>query len=129
MNSKSVGERTEAIILAELLKRNRVVLIPFGDNQRYDLVIEQDGCFHRIQCKTGRFRNGVIRFSTYSCNLRGRHKDYRGQIEYFGVYCPATSKCYLVPVEEVGISEGVLRIRSPRNCQEKKVRWAKDYEL
>jgi hypothetical protein len=51
-----VGARTEAIILAELTNRGYRVLLPFGYNQRYDLVLEIDGSFG-VQCKTGRLRS------------------------------------------------------------------------
>ena len=43
------------------------MLIPFGDNQRYDLVVEREGNFVRVQCKTGRVRKeGQILFNTCS---------------------------------------------------------------
>ena len=57
-----VGLRTEAAILAELVQRGYQVLVPFGVNQRYDLVLDIEGEFVRAQCKTGRLRDGVIRF-------------------------------------------------------------------
>lgn len=54
MNSKSVGEITEGIVLAKMLRLGYVALIPFGNNQRYDLVVDKgDGAFIRGQCKTG----------------------------------------------------------------------------
>lgn len=40
-----IGHRTEAAILARLVERGYNVLVPFGVNQRYDLVIESDGRF------------------------------------------------------------------------------------
>ena len=53
-NNKTKGERSEAIIIAKLLEVGYGVLTPFGDNRRYDLVIEDaDGKFWRVQCKTG----------------------------------------------------------------------------
>ncbi len=63
MNTKQIGEITEACILAILLKAGYVVLTPFGDNQRYDLVIERDGVFQRVQCKSS---------SVGSCGHAGR---------------------------------------------------------
>jgi uncharacterized protein YqeY len=51
MNHKSLGEKTLAIILAQLLKQDKKVLLPFGDNQRYDLVIDEGGQFIRARCK------------------------------------------------------------------------------
>ena len=64
-----VGERSEAVIFAELVKRGHRVLIPYGNNHRYDLVIDVGGRFLRAQCKTGRLRDGVIRFNTVSTRV------------------------------------------------------------
>jgi hypothetical protein len=45
-DSKSVGERSEAIIMSRLLQVGYMVLTPFGESSRYDLVIEDaDGRF------------------------------------------------------------------------------------
>ncbi len=53
-NNKTIGELSEAIIIAKLIEVGYSVLTPFGDNRRYDLVIEDaDGQFWRVQCKTG----------------------------------------------------------------------------
>jgi hypothetical protein len=40
--------------MAALLRRGKKVLMPFSDNCRYDIVVEENGSFTRIQCKTGR---------------------------------------------------------------------------
>jgi PD-(D/E)XK endonuclease len=133
VNSKTVGERTEAIVLAELLKAGYVVLLPFGDNQRYDLVIEKDGSFHRVQCKTAHLARtgGAISFKTCSTYAhRGRpNRGYRGEADYFGVYSPDLKKVYLVPVEDVGESMASLRIETSRNGQTQGVRLAEQYEV
>jgi hypothetical protein len=97
-----VGQRSEAAILAELVKRGYQVLLPFGTNQRYDLVIEQGGNFLRCQCKTGRLRKGVVMFSTQSiqCNTQATViRRYEGQAELFLVYSPDLGKVFCVPVD------------------------------
>jgi hypothetical protein len=53
-NSKTVGDITQSQVMAALLKHGTKVLLPFGDNFRYDLVVEEDGQFSRIQCETGK---------------------------------------------------------------------------
>jgi hypothetical protein len=58
-----VGLRTEAIIAGALVRMGHRVLLPFGTNQRYDMVVELDGRFLRCQCKTGRLRGGAVCFS------------------------------------------------------------------
>lgn len=135
-NHKAIGERSEAIILAKLLEVGYGVLTPFGDNLRYDLVIEDaDGQFWRVQCKTGWMdeEKSVIKFATassYNHTMRNKGwKDYRGQCEYFAVYCPETRGVYLVPVDLVGRMQATLRLVPTVNKQEKGVRWAEEYEL
>ena len=129
-NPKAVGERTEGQILAAFLRAGKVVLTPFGDSQRYDLVIDEDGKFTRVQCKTGKIVNGCVRFPTCSNNWNnGTRKNYRGQVEIFAVYVPQNGKIYTVPVDAVGIKGCNLRLEPTKNRQEKDVRWAKDYEF
>lgn len=138
-DNKSVGERSQAIILARLAEVGYSVMIPFGENHRYDLVIEDaDGQFWRIQCKTGRLDSNqeYIEFNTAS-NYYHHRKDgatwgkrtYHGQVEYFAVYCPNTRVVYLIPIDQMTTNKMRLRLRPTHNNQEKNIRWAKDYEL
>jgi PD-(D/E)XK nuclease superfamily protein len=127
-----VGQRSEAVILAELVKRGYTVLTPFGVNHRYDLVVEHNGGFLRVQCKTGRLRDGVILFATRStrATARGVHaRGYAGEAELFLVYCPDTEAVYSIPVADAAATGGSLRVSPPRNGQSKRVRFAREYEL
>jgi hypothetical protein len=128
-----VGERSEAIILAELVKRGHRVLVPYGTNHRYDLVIDTGTRFRRAQCKTGRLRQGVIKFNTASTRantLRAYTKPYdSGQIELFLIYCPETERVYALDVDEATSSQGALRVDPTANGQAKRIRWAADHEL
>lgn len=138
-NHKAIGEQSEAIIIAKLLEVGYEILTPLGDNRRYDVVLEDaDGNFFRVQCKTGWIANdgACIQFKTASSYYHTRagrtshgRKDYRGQIDYFSVYCPEIRKVYLIPVGDVGTANASLRLLPTANKQEKNVRWAKDYEL
>jgi PD-(D/E)XK endonuclease len=128
-----VGERSEAIILAELVRRGHRVLIPYGTNNRYDLVIDVGNRFLRAQCKTGRLRKGVVTFNTASTRantLRAHIKPYDpDQIELFLIYCPETDRVYALDVDEAASSRGSLRVDPTVNCQAKRIRWAADHEL
>lgn len=109
-----VGDLSEAKIVAALLDAGHSILRPVGQAYRYDLVIDRGGGkFDRVQCKTGRIkRTGSIYFRTASSGGYGlaNRRHYRGEIEYFAVYCPDNEKCYLVPVEELGLTYGLLRV-------------------
>ena len=134
MNTKAVGEITEAKIFSALVQTYPAVLIPFGENQRYDFVYEDfDGAFIRVQCKTGRYENGAISFKTHSISTNGgsyvKTRNYKGVIDYFGVSCEGRQEVYLVPVDDVPSTIGFLRVEHPKNNQLTNVRWAKDYLL
>jgi hypothetical protein len=127
-----VGQRTEAVILDELVKRGYRVLLPFGVNHRYDLVLDLDGRFLRVQCKTGRVRRGCVQFnarSIRSTTKRVHTRTYAGEIDLFAVYCPANGRVYAVPIDDATLSDCSLRLVPTRNGQAEGVRWAADYEL
>ena len=139
LNHKEMGERSEAIIIGRLVYSGYTVLKPYGENQRYDLVIEDaDRQFWRVQCKTAWFSKDQKTLIFNPCSnhyayawqkntMTRRH--YQGDVEYFAVYSPDTDKVFLIPIDHVGTTQANLRLFPTVNNQEKNVRWAKDYEL
>jgi PD-(D/E)XK endonuclease len=111
------------------------VLVPFGENTRYDLVIDDGENLGRVQCKTGRLRDGAIRFATCSCyahhaNPRRTRRNYHGQVDFFAVHCPETTGVYLIPLSELETNvQGTLRVSPARNSQRRGVRVAAGYEI
>jgi len=101
--------------------------------ERYDLVLEINGCFKKVQCKTGRVRDGAIQFNTHSIQWlqgrKGQKRHYRGEIDLFLVYCEELAEAYLVPIELVGVTTARLRIQPTANNQQKRVLWAQDFRL
>ena len=128
-----VGLRTEAHILSELVRRGYKVLLPFGVNQRYDLVIDLDGRLLRAQCKTGRLLDrGVVEFRTTSVRTNTTEiltRGYVGEIELFLVYCPGNDQIYAVPINDAPATICCLRVSPSRNGQKERIRWARDYQL
>ncbi len=131
-NTTQIGIITEGVILAALLKMGKTVLIPFGAQQDYDLVTEDNGCFSRIQCKTGRLRQGSIYFNLYTMAQGSREhirRCYGDRVDFYGVYCPDNDKSYLVPNVGLAKSACALRVDPTANNQSKNIRWAANYEL
>ena len=128
--TKRKGNRCEAHVLAALTEADLNVLVPWGDNARYDLVVEIGSRFLRIQCKAGRLENGCVVFSAYMTGRGGRRTRYEpGDIDYYGVWCPATQGTYLVPLEEARSAMPYLRVEEPRPGstgarQKTGIRWA-----
>lgn len=131
MRTFEKGDRTEAVVLAALVKAGYTVLIPFGV-ARYDLAIDaRSGTgIKTVQCKTGRVRKGCVVWAASSVD-RGTQvrTDYRGQVDFFGIWAPGVSDVFLVPVQDVGRTEGTLRLEATKNNQASSVRWARDYIL
>lgn len=138
-NWQTIGGRAEANIVAALVSAGYPVFLPeFNDDMRYDLVIEDiDGSLKKIQCKKGTLDNGAITFYTCSNSYQytktsgvdHKRHDYRGQADFFAVFCPDNSRTYLIAVDSVGRSKATLRIDPPKNGQTMFTRWAKDFEI
>jgi len=138
-NRKAMGERSEAMITARFVSMGYNVLKPYGDNLRYDLVIEDvNKHLWRIQCKTGHIvsSGSSISFSAVSSYAHTRagqagqaHRNYQGQVDYFAVYCPATNGVYLVPIDHIKGNQGTLRLQAIGITRNSNVRWAKDYAI
>lgn len=130
MHPVQKGDLTVAILTATFLRRGFVVLKPLSELMRFDLVIDRGNGFERVQCKTGRLRDGAVKFNACSSTAHhrnGKRRDYRGQIEVFGVFCPDTDQCYLIPVDDTGASHGSLRVEGSKNNQSKGIRMAETY--
>ena len=134
-DTNAIGDISEAAIIARFLQLGYVVLTPYGGNQRYDLVIEDcEGKVWRVQCKTARIEDEgtVVAFNTATHNIATKNRQtrhYRGQCDYFAVFCEELNKIYLISVDKVGTTKANLRLVAAKNSQEKNVRWARDYEL
>ena len=132
VDTKTKGEITEATVMAELVKREVPVLTPFGENHRYDFVIEVSDEFHRLQCKTSSYHDEYIIFEVRSSSLNTEgmsREDYHGDVDYFITTCQQIDEVYLVPIGAVGTSEKRLRLVPPENNQSDGVSMASDYRL
>ncbi len=133
-NSSVVGNIGETMALSEFARRGITVLIPFGKNVPYDLVIQIENKFFRIQCKTTQrpYKEGQMRFNICRTNgFTGEHKRYAdNEIDYFCLYCIENDYIALVPMEEISSSrEFVIRTEKPKNNQLKGIHMADDYSI
>ena len=130
-----IGLTAHTAILHKLVSMGFEVLQPLSDDLRYDLAyyVEETAELIRIQCKAGRYNSntGCIVFKNFNkSGGRGERRSYIGDAEYFGVYCAELNRVYLVPIDIVPYASEVgLRAQPTKNNQQKKVIWAKDYEI
>src|SRR5579871_3449001 len=135
----AVGTESEMVIATALTLAGYTVLTPNGYMHRYDLVIEDaEGKFWKIQCKTAWLSKdrATLKFNGYSLLMKGqkgrsvsKRMTYENDVDYFAVYSPDTQKVYLLPIADVNNTENNLRLIPMGNNQEKRVRYAAEYEL
>jgi hypothetical protein len=130
---KAIGDRSTLAIMLALQEAGYDIYTPFGENTRCDLMIDDGRCVRRVQCKTGRIRDGAIKFRVCSSyahhpNPKIRFRSYEGEVDAFAVYCSQTSGVYLVPIEDLQPSfEAALRVTPALNNQRNGVRLAANY--
>ena len=44
------------------------------------------------------------------------HRDYKGQVDFFAVYCPETSGVYLVPIDDLPVKPRSVLTRRPTHA-------------
>lgn len=116
------------MVTGALLASGKQVLKPLSDGLRYDLAVDDGSEILRVQCKSAVFRHGAVVFHANSSTGRKR-VGYRGEADFFGVYCAEIHRCYLIPVAAVGLTSVRLRVESPKNNQKTGLRDAAAYEI
>lgn len=141
MNSKLKGTIAEAVFTAECLKRGWTVSIPYGDNCRYDAVLDRGNGLERIQIKSSTFSKdtGTIQAATrriYNNQTKGQvcNAYTKKDIDAFVIYSPELEQLYYVPIEEqenkkyinIRVTSSTRAINTPKNPS---IRWAEKYIL
>jgi hypothetical protein len=127
-DTTKVGNLTVAKLIVALAEKGKTVLTPFGEGERYDLMIDEGTKVVRVQCKTGKLKKGVISFNNYSQTGRGTTR-YGTSVDAYGVHCPQNGKMYLVPAGDCAKFKTSLRIDPAKSGREKDIRYAAKYEI
>jgi hypothetical protein len=125
-----VGSRAELEVAAALVRSGRRVYVPLlAADGRVDLIYDDPvSGLIRAQCKAARVASGVLTFKVCS-NTKNLPRDYRGEVDVFGVHSSALNEVFIVPVQDVATRLCHLRLEPTRNNQAKGVRWAEPYRL
>lgn len=130
-NTKDKGDETEAKTIHELISAGYSVSVPFGDNDKYDLVVDDGDTLYRVQCKTGwTNKEKTMRFNTHSQTTKegAYHEDtYHGEVDAFLVRYPANEKMYWIDIDEA--TEQKMELRFDADIDHPSINWAADYEF
>lgn len=95
-NQKRRGEWAEMRFMARASEHGMTVTKPWGDSARYDLVVECEGGFLRVQVKSTTCRKN----NSYPCNLHGAHAAYtKEDFDFIAAYIIPLDIWYIIPAE------------------------------
>lgn len=117
-NTKEKGNIGEAIIISEFVKRGIPVSLPFGDNQRYDLIAEFNGKLNKIQIKYSDQKEinhsiSIPTSSSYNHTTNKIRKKYNNDVDYIACYIKKWDRCCIIPIKEIGNRSNICIRKEP----------------
>ena len=133
MNTRITGELTELKCQMFCLERGFIVSKPIVDNARYDLLLDYNNKFYRIQIKTSRWMSEEHEGIVFNCksqhSVAGGNKIMKytpEEVDFF--MTEFEGEFYLIPCERAK-SEMRLRFKPTKNHQDDKATFAKDFKF
>ena len=131
LTAKQKGNLTELQCLTAFYQEGCHVSLPYGENSRYDMIVDVNGLLIKVQVKTSSLKGeGAINFSCRSSHVNStgvKNIRYTAQeIDYFATFWEG--QCYLVPVSECS-TEKTLRFVPPKSGQLKGITFASEYTI
>lgn len=126
--TKQKGDTAEAYLAYVLKQKGFNVLIPWGEDVRYDLVSEKNGIFKRIQVKYIKPKNGVLAVRFRSCNNHKVIHYSSKEVDIVAIYNEEGKKVYFIPLADAGRKGYKLRLTPAKNNQKKFVTLSTKYE-
>ncbi|MGB8985696.1 MAG: group I intron-associated PD-(D/E)XK endonuclease [Candidatus Sulfotelmatobacter sp.] len=102
---KRRGEAAEAAFLARATHLGFTVLIPWGDSNRYDSVVELDRGFLRVQVKSAT-RCAETRYRVKTTGANGQVYTSK-EIDFFVAYVVPENLWYIIPIQAVGCRKAI----------------------
>lgn len=134
MDVKHKGALTELQCITYLHSLGYTISIPYGDNARYDIILDTGKELLKIQIKTASLAidtndTYIVKTCSTGVNTSGTkvHSYTKEEVDYIGTFIK--DKVYFIPIEECGKKERRLRFSPPLNNQKAKCNMAQDYEV
>lgn len=87
MDTKRLGNIGEALTQAEFVMRGIPLYLPFGENEKSDMIIDLNGELKRVQCKTSeQFKDNKIVWKLSSRTTSGCHQYTKDEVDFFALY-------------------------------------------
>ena len=111
---KLQGEWAELIFMARAAEQGLRVSRPWGDSAPYDVAVEHNGRFLRVQIKSTRCRHSA---GAYKCHIDSNGTPYTlHQLDFIAAYVIPVEVWYLIPLAATrGQTEILLAPNRPKS--------------
>ncbi len=125
-DAKHRGEWAELNFMTRAAERGFNVSKPWGDSSRYDVAVEHDGHFLRVQVKSTIARQD----GGYVCAIKSSRCQYytRQQVDFFAVYVIPEDVWYILPAEIIVVLRGHFLL-NPRRQRQKYAAYKEAWHL
>jgi len=135
LTRKQKGDLAELKVACDLRRRGYEIAIPFGEESKYDLIVDRHGRLERVQVKhTDRGNRGAIEVPCYSQTIvNGKVRSITSythdSIDWLAVYDAPSDCCFYIPARELGNGRKglTLRFAPTANSQKIGIRFAERY--
>ena len=133
-NTKEIGNLTELQCITGLYELGCDISLPFGNSQKYDLIMDYKGKLYKVQIKHAKdeYTLGEVTHFSFKTRWQGHNANgytqtsyTKDDIDFFATY--HRGKVYLIPVEECSGATKTIRYVPPRNGQRIGINFAEDY--
>lgn len=128
--TKQKGLQAELYVAHLLVRHDFTVLIPYGEDVRYDLVSEKRGVFKRIQVKYVTQKGGALEVQLRSANNHQVIRYTPADVDLIAAFNPEDYKVYFIPLAEY-LNRSCLKLRlvDCKNNQQRRITRAADFEF
>ena len=115
--TKNIGNIGEAAAIAKFREFGIPVYLPYGDNEKVDMLAFFNNRFNKIQVKTCLNLKTdncsyEVALASFHCNRNVSKVQFYSEddVDYFVVYCVERGRCLLIPIQDV-LGQRTITIR------------------
>ena len=103
MDMKYQGELVELKFYQKIYEMGFIISKPFGDNSKYDFIVDSHQCLYKVQVKSVGVRDTTSRANRYRVaaahDSNCKHSYTKDQIDILVAYVIPCNAWYIIPVE------------------------------
>lgn len=123
LNSKAKGNIGEIKVASEFIKYGCIVSFPFGDNARYNLIVDTGDELWKVQVK---YSDSKPEYNSWRCvcvsstnhTTNKKLTNYKNDVDVMAFYIPDIDTCVMFKIDEIGDKTNIfVRVEPPTNNQ------------